>query len=384
MDLVAQAKVLRAAAVGRDLARRQRARHPRRRARARRDQQGPRQGRRERARSARTSSSASPSSRSAARRCASGSRTSRCSRAGVHGAVRARERRPARSPSTTTSMQALVSRKWPGNVRELKNVVERSAILSRRPRDHRGPARRTRTRARSRRRASSVAAERPRTLDADRRRVGERRARAAGAAGAAPGGAHLTLREFREKSERQYIVDTLRDERAGTSRARPSCSASSGRTSTRRSARIRSSAAKADRGRSAMIRRPPAHGRRPADARPTGRRRSSRGSCAVRRGAARVHRDRRRAAPGARRRWRDAGYAVDAALLPGHGTGAEQLQDLDLRRLARRVAPPRARRHRRRTAAWCCSAIRSGASWPCRSPASSRPAWRGCSSWATR
>ncbi len=77
MDLVAQAKVLRAAAVGGDLARRERARHPRRRPRPRRDEQGPRQGASSARPSAKTSSSGSTSSPSGAPRSASASRTSR-------------------------------------------------------------------------------------------------------------------------------------------------------------------------------------------------------------------------------------------------------------------------------------------------------------------
>ena len=62
-------------------------------------------------------------------------------RGGVHGAVRAARTASGPSPSTTTSSRRSSSRKWPGNVRELKNVVERSAILSRRSRHHRRPAR---------------------------------------------------------------------------------------------------------------------------------------------------------------------------------------------------------------------------------------------------
>jgi DNA-binding NtrC family response regulator len=96
---------------------------------------------------------------------------------------------------------ALVSRKWPGNVRELKNVVERSAILSG---DH------------------VTIADLPEDPHAS---PFEEESDPGGDPGAPPDAADddgpatpmlgsdakpLTLREFREKTERQYIVDTLR------------------------------------------------------------------------------------------------------------------------------------------------------------------------------
>src|ERR1700722_2093580 len=122
----------------------------------------------------------------------------------------ARENGVRPKPIDDDAMQALVSRKWPGNVRELKNAVERSAILcgdrvtiADLPEDpHASPFEDD---------SDSVAADLPPTLDPTEDESVADAARAAGATGAtSPGGAHLTLREFREKSERQYIVDTLR------------------------------------------------------------------------------------------------------------------------------------------------------------------------------
>ncbi|MBL8610990.1 MAG: sigma-54-dependent Fis family transcriptional regulator [Myxococcales bacterium] len=95
----------------------------------------------------------------------------------------------------------LVQRKWPGNVRELKNVVERMAILS-------GDR--------------VTVADLPE--DPHESPFGEEEEGAQGAAEAAPfedepasrmptspvPAEYLTLREFREKSERRYIVDTLK------------------------------------------------------------------------------------------------------------------------------------------------------------------------------
>jgi transcriptional regulator with GAF, ATPase, and Fis domain len=103
-------------------------------------------------------------------------------------------------------IRALVARSWPGNVRELKNVVERAAILSGDrvtiadlPEDpHESPFGEEETSA-----AEGHAASEPPDDDPP----GESPS-AKGAA--APPLGHLTLREFREKSERQYIVDTLK------------------------------------------------------------------------------------------------------------------------------------------------------------------------------
>ena len=115
----------------------------------------------------------------------------------------ARENGVRPKPMDDAVLRALESRKWPGNVRELKNVVERSAILSGDrvtiadlPEDpHASPFEEE---------TETTPAESPAGLDGlddD------------GDAVKMPlpaGGKHLTLREFREKSERQYIVDTLR------------------------------------------------------------------------------------------------------------------------------------------------------------------------------
>jgi len=102
---------------------------------------------------------------------------------------------------------ALTSRKWPGNVRELKNVVERSAILSGDrvtiadlPEDpHASPF--------EEEPETTPATDSSQSLDTAELLDGETpgESRAAGA-----GGKHMTLREFREKTERQYIVDTLK------------------------------------------------------------------------------------------------------------------------------------------------------------------------------
>jgi two-component system nitrogen regulation response regulator NtrX len=101
---------------------------------------------------------------------------------------------------------ALVARKWPGNVRELKNVVERMAILSGDrvtiadlPEDpHDSPFGEDES-------PSDNAAA---SGDADDEGPSEPAGSGARASGPPPG--HLTLREHREKSERQYIVDTLK------------------------------------------------------------------------------------------------------------------------------------------------------------------------------
>ena len=100
---------------------------------------------------------------------------------------------------------ALVARKWPGNVRELKNVVERMAILSGdrvtiadMPEDpHASPF------------GEEDAAEPAGNEDVSSEDAPEPEASAPRGAGSIPGG-YLTLRDFREKAERQYIVDTLK------------------------------------------------------------------------------------------------------------------------------------------------------------------------------
>jgi two-component system, NtrC family, nitrogen regulation response regulator NtrX len=120
----------------------------------------------------------------------------------------ARENGVLPKPIDDDAMRALASRKWPGNVRELKNAVERSAILSSDrvtiadlPEDpHASPFEEENDAA------DPVAEGEDDTPEAGRV-VGHP---ATPGAPSAPGQAHLTLREFREKSERQYIVDTLR------------------------------------------------------------------------------------------------------------------------------------------------------------------------------
>jgi DNA-binding NtrC family response regulator len=119
----------------------------------------------------------------------------------------ARENGVRPKPIDDDAMQALVSRKWPGNVRELKNAVERSAILSGDhvtiadlPEDpHASPFEEE---------SESNTPDPTPAMDAIDDEPGTDGGRAS--PGLASGSKHLTLREFREKSERQYIVDTLR------------------------------------------------------------------------------------------------------------------------------------------------------------------------------
>jgi two-component system, NtrC family, nitrogen regulation response regulator NtrX len=116
----------------------------------------------------------------------------------------ARENGVRPKPMDDDVIRALASRKWPGNVRELKNVVERSAILSGDrvtiadlPEDpHASPFEEE---------AEATASESPATLEGL-----DDEGEALKTPVPSPGGKHLTLREFREKTERQYIVDTLR------------------------------------------------------------------------------------------------------------------------------------------------------------------------------
>jgi DNA-binding NtrC family response regulator len=107
-------------------------------------------------------------------------------------------------------MAALASRNWPGNVRELKNVVERSAILSGArvtiadlPEDpHASPFEEE---------PDAAEAEGPAPLEAAGYDEGAEGTRSVPPPPLAqPWARHLSLREFRERSERQYIVDTLR------------------------------------------------------------------------------------------------------------------------------------------------------------------------------
>jgi two-component system nitrogen regulation response regulator NtrX len=108
-----------------------------------------------------------------------------------------------RKPIDSTVYKALEARTWPGNVRELKNVVERAAILSSDvitiadlPEDpHANPFE-----------------DEPAGQDGGEASnddaMSERSAEAAGPP--SPGGERITLREYREQSERRYIVETLR------------------------------------------------------------------------------------------------------------------------------------------------------------------------------
>jgi DNA-binding NtrC family response regulator len=107
-----------------------------------------------------------------------------------------------KKPIDSTVYKALEARTWPGNVRELKNVVERAAILSSDvitiadlPEDpHANPF------------EDEPAGQD--AMDAQDDGPADRAVEALPAA--APGGERLTLREFREQSERRYIVETLR------------------------------------------------------------------------------------------------------------------------------------------------------------------------------
>jgi two-component system nitrogen regulation response regulator NtrX len=106
-------------------------------------------------------------------------------------------------PIDEAVIHALVARKWPGNVRELKNVVERMAILSGDrvtiadlPEDpHESPF--------GEEEAAQDAAD-----EADES-APEEQADPASRAAPVPG-QYPTLREFREQQERKYIVDTLK------------------------------------------------------------------------------------------------------------------------------------------------------------------------------
>ncbi len=110
-------------------------------------------------------------------------------------------------PIDDAVFQALSTRKWPGNVRELKNAVERGAILSGErvtiadlPEDpHASPFEEEGDAAVGGSEAQADPAE-------DEGAEGGRPPAASltGVSG------HSTLREFRERTERQYIIDTLK------------------------------------------------------------------------------------------------------------------------------------------------------------------------------
>ncbi len=103
-------------------------------------------------------------------------------------------------------IKALVARKWPGNVRELKNVVERMAILSGDrvtiadlPEDpHESPF------------GEDEASEPAGTGAAEPVEEEHEDVTARTVSTAPVAGSQMTLREHREHSERQYIVETLR------------------------------------------------------------------------------------------------------------------------------------------------------------------------------
>jgi DNA-binding NtrC family response regulator len=111
-----------------------------------------------------------------------------------------------KKPIDSTVYKALEARTWPGNVRELKNVVERAAILSSDvitiadlPEDpHANPF------------EDDAAGHDDADVGHDDV-SGERAAiDPTSPLPALVGGERLTLREFREQSERRYIVDTLK------------------------------------------------------------------------------------------------------------------------------------------------------------------------------
>jgi DNA-binding NtrC family response regulator len=115
----------------------------------------------------------------------------------------ARENGVFPKPIDDDAMQALVGRKWPGNVRELKNAVERSAILCA---DHvtiadlpEDPH------------ASPFEEESESPGDNLQDAMDDEPGGDTGRGTIPPPGTRpATLREFRERTERQYIVDTLK------------------------------------------------------------------------------------------------------------------------------------------------------------------------------
>ena len=123
----------------------------------------------------------------------------------------ARENGIRPKPIEDDVMHALAIRKWPGNVRELKNAVERSAILSGDrvtiadlPEDpHASPFEEESDASPG---GDSLAPGEP--SEEDLAQEPARSPLSAPPLGSA-GGKHATLREFRERSERKYIVDTL-------------------------------------------------------------------------------------------------------------------------------------------------------------------------------
>ncbi len=110
-------------------------------------------------------------------------------------------------PMDDAVIRALTSRKWPGNVRELKNVVERMAILSGDrvtiadlPEDpHESPFGEEEATA-----ADAFDDAAPDVISLEPEPQTSR------SASAPVPGTYLTLREYREHTERRYIVDTLK------------------------------------------------------------------------------------------------------------------------------------------------------------------------------
>jgi DNA-binding NtrC family response regulator len=108
-----------------------------------------------------------------------------------------------RKPIDSTVYKALEARTWPGNVRELKNVVERAAILSSDvitiadlPEDPHANPFEDEPAGQDGADAAEDDASNERGHDA--------------LSPPSPSGERLTLREYREHSERRYIVETLR------------------------------------------------------------------------------------------------------------------------------------------------------------------------------
>jgi two-component system nitrogen regulation response regulator NtrX len=115
-------------------------------------------------------------------------------------------------PMDDAVIAALVARKWPGNVRELKNVVERMAILSGDrvtiadlPEDpHESPFGEDEAAADNARAGTAAEGD---SFEEERDEAASR------PASTGPGpvpSTYLTLREYREQTERRYIVDTLK------------------------------------------------------------------------------------------------------------------------------------------------------------------------------
>jgi len=118
----------------------------------------------------------------------------------MHGFAKENGTKP--KPIDDAVIGALVARKWPGNVRELKNVVERMAILS------------------GDRVTIADLPEDPHESPFGEEEAAEHAAQAASesfseeetesATKVPVAGQYATLREFREQMERKYIVDTLK------------------------------------------------------------------------------------------------------------------------------------------------------------------------------